>query len=39
MSTGSATDPNAGLPFTLLAWALSTVLPSGTGGQSRHEHA
>jgi hypothetical protein len=39
LATGSATDPNAGLPFIVLAFALFTALPSATGGQSRHEHA
>ena len=33
LATGSATDPNAGLPFIVLACALFTVLPSRTGGQ------
>lgn len=39
LATGSATDPNAGLPFIVLACALFTALPSQTGGQSRHGDA
>jgi hypothetical protein len=40
LATGSATDPNAGPLFILLACAmLLTTLRSPTEGRSRHEHA
>jgi hypothetical protein len=35
LATGSATDPNSGLLFIVLAFAVYSVLPSPTGEQSR----